>query len=148
MPADVRGILGKREFKRALRGASQGEVKALHLAAMAEFEAQIAAARAQVRGEVRELTHNEIHALCGEWYREEMGEHEADPSSPDGWALVTEALQDRLPDYEGDEAPPPFKPSARDLEEARRWLLKRGISVSTASLERFADRHTFELVAN
>lgn len=49
----VRAILGRTEFKASLRGEDRGEITRQHAELIAGWEAQIAAARAQLRGDRR-----------------------------------------------------------------------------------------------
>jgi integrase len=140
VPKDVQALLGRTEFRRPLHGSTAAEIKRLHAEALAEWEAQIAAARASQSGSTRVLTAPEVDALCGEYYRAELAEHSDDPGHERGWELVHEALLDRLPDYEPDEAPPAFEPKASDLDEAGGLLLSKGIAADPGSVRRLAVR--------
>ena len=75
IPKDVRaeykklhGPVWEEQFH-APAGTSLSSAKALHSEWLADIENRVAAIRASVRGEGRELTRRQAHGLAGEWYR-------------------------------------------------------------------------------
>ncbi len=92
VPAEVRHILGRSEFKRSLRGTDDAENKRLHCQWLAEWEAQIAAAQAQREGKLRALTLREADQLADEWYRGRLDALGDDASTPDHWELERDLL--------------------------------------------------------
>ena len=138
IPAELRPILGRREFKRPLRAICPAEVKRLHLEAMAEWEAQLAAARAKLRGDLRTLTAREVDAFCGRWYADEAAKYADDPGSAAEW-------DQHLSHYAGyfHSAPGEDSEFIKDRalsDEAGAWLTAQGIAADTPSLLRFARR--------
>ena len=138
IPAELRPILGRREFKRPLRATCRAEVKRLHLEAMAEWDAQIAAARAKLRGDLRTLTAREVDAFCGRWYADEAAKYADDPGSAAEW-------DQHLSHYAGyfHSAPGEDSEFIKDRalsDEAGAWLTAQGIAADTPSLLRFARR--------
>ncbi len=136
VPKDLRDILGRSEFKRPLRGASEAENRRLHAAALAAWEAEIEAARAKARGEVCRLTAREVEAVCGAWYRAELVQHEHDIGWEEGWENHREALLDRV----GDGPDDIFSPRPCDLAEAEQVLRSQGIAADADSITRTAER--------
>lgn len=133
IPAELRSILGRREFKRPLRATCQAEVKRLHREAMAEWDAQIEAARAKLRGDLRSLTAREISAACGAWYRAALAEHGDEPGDPEAWDAFMGHLADEVP-CGPDEAEPDFEPGPRWLEEADGVLRAQGVAADAPSV--------------
>lgn len=64
IPAHLRAAIGQREFKRSLRTHDSTEARRRAPAALAEFDARIAAA---ARGE--HFGYEDLQALAGEYYR-------------------------------------------------------------------------------
>jgi len=141
VPKDVRAILGRTEFKAPLRGEGRAEIARQHAELIAGWEAQIAAARAQLRGDLRSLTQREISALCGEWYRARIAEYEDEPGDAYGWEATLDYLLSLLPEEEDGEhihLEPAFAPTKEWLEKARGLLQARGIAADATSIERLA----------
>jgi len=76
--------------------------KVLHSEWEAEIDSRIAALRAKQRGEARDLTQREAHALAGEWYRWYVSQHEDNPGQLGHWAKLREVLFLLLEDAAGD----------------------------------------------
>ncbi|WP_431282337.1 hypothetical protein ACQW02_23495 [Humitalea sp. 24SJ18S-53] len=89
-------MLGRTEFRRALHGATPAEVKQQNCDAIKEWEAEIAAARATLRGDTLRLTQKQVLAICGEWYRGEIAQWEDDPGDPVGWQISRDILLDGM----------------------------------------------------
>ncbi len=141
VPAPLRGILGRSEFRAALRGPTEAAREAEHLANLADWKGQIAAARARLTGDLQHLTDRHISALCGFWYGERLASVEATgPIDPAQWELEAEGLIDQ---FDRDEEDPhwwSFTPSKRDLAEAERFLTEQGVAAAPASVARFSER--------
>ncbi|MBN8872179.1 MAG: hypothetical protein J0H67_05030 [Rhodospirillales bacterium] len=135
VPAPLRAILGRTEFKRPLHGSTSAEIKRLHAEALAEWETLIESARAKLAGKRQSMTARQIEALCGEWYRAELAEHEDDPASSEAWQGVVDALLDR--------AEPPadeYRATAEDLTEAEGLWMSQGVAVDDDTVKRTARR--------
>ena len=136
VPADVRAILGRTEFKRPLHGGTCGERRQQHAEALAEWEAEIEAARAQVRGQAPPLTLRDTDALIGQWYRAELADRGEEPGTVEALALELDVLSDSL-DRDGSLSNP-----RQDVAAARAYLRGQGVTTDKASLQRFAERWT------
>jgi hypothetical protein len=79
-------------------GHSGQRARALFLAWQSDIENRFAALRAKQRGEGRDLTPREAHALAGEWYRWFVGKHEEQAGEPKQWASLSERLTDAIMD--------------------------------------------------
>jgi integrase len=77
-------------------GFSAQQAKQRHSEWEGEIESRFAALRAKQRGEGRELTHREAHALAGQWYRWFVGCHEENPGEPGRWAQLGELISDEI----------------------------------------------------
>lgn len=82
VPEELRGIVGQRELKASLRVSDEAAARVAGSAKMAEFEAIIAFARAQLKGEAVQLPPREIDAVVGRWYRSESAKIEEAPGKP------------------------------------------------------------------
>lgn len=136
VPPDLREVMGKSERSESLRTKDPKEAAEKALAAAAKIKAEFTAARA-ASGPPRRMTHREILAQAGAWYRETVREWEDDPGPAIGW----EAWEDQLfADLERDQDGQiiGFLPKARDLAEAKQVLAERGISADPDSIYRFA----------
>jgi len=138
VPADVRGALGRVEFKKALEGDTVAERREHFRTLMDEWEGQIEAARATAAGILRPLSHRKIQSLCGKWYQQQVAIWEDEPGAAAGWVLYRDHLADRVSDHEHDEPAPPFEPNRLELTEATRMLTAWGIAADPNSIRRFA----------
>ena len=66
VPKDVQAILGRTEFKQALRGGTPAEINTQHRTLLDRWEAEIETAHARSRGELRRLTNREVWTMVGE----------------------------------------------------------------------------------
>jgi integrase len=137
VPKELRPVIGKRELTRTLGTKDPDKARELAPAVLSEFAATLAAARA-ASGQGRPLTHREVMALCGAWYRQEVGEWEDSPGDPELWRLTDDVLLDKL--YSDPETGEPlgYEPGERDLAEARQYLAGRGIAADAESVRSFA----------
>ena len=81
VPAAVRAKVGKDAVTRSLRTKDIKEAKARFLEVAAEFEREWAAMQA----DSPPLTHKQLHALAGEFYRWMVARHEENPGSAARW---------------------------------------------------------------
>lgn len=137
VPTELRPIIGKRELIATLGTKDPAEARAKAPAVLRDMEARLAVARMACASPARRLSHRDVRGLCGEWYRELIGDFEDDPGSPDGWEAFEDELFDKLErDEEGDVVG--FEPNKDDLEEARRLAASRGIAADAESIRRLA----------
>ena len=78
VPADLVGIVGKREEKVSLRTRDPAEAKAVYVRVAAEVEQRWS----NLRRGVRRISHKESIAIAGEFYRKLVSENENDPGDP------------------------------------------------------------------
>lgn len=129
VPPDLRAILGKTEVTRSLGTKDPHEAKILHGPVLAEVAEQWANLR---RGQ-QSLSHRELHALAGEFFRERVKAGEDEPG-----VAATRAL-----DLESDRYAIKVRKSrpgalfGRFGADAMAFLDRRGIKVSTPDLMRF-----------
>ncbi len=142
VPVELRAILGRTEFKRSLRGATLAEIKDQHRVLLDQWEAEIAAARAQQRGDLRHLSNRDVWALAGERYRDQVALYEADPGSPEGWEITAEVLIDRLDDNRPADSRRSERleidPNRKEITEAEELLRSRSIAATPDSVRRLA----------
>jgi integrase len=137
VPKELRPVIGKRELIRTLGTKNPDEARQLAPAVLAEFETVLANARS-ASGTGRRLTHREVMALCGVWYRREVAEFEDDPGPPEGWEAADDLLLDKLYCDPETGEPIEFRPREPDLAEARQFLAERGIAADPESVRTFA----------
>ena len=137
MPPEVRAIIGKSELVQTLGTTDPAEAKRRHREIMAGFEAQIAAARSQLRGETRSLSAGEIAAIVGEWYRAEVERIEQAPGRPEDRDVDLEWLFQDVRETE-DPDDRQFVPAAKHLDEADAMLRARGIAADAATVQALA----------
>jgi hypothetical protein len=97
----VRGIIGVTEFKRSLHGVTPSDNRRLHAEALGEWEGRIAAARTELKGQLRSLSLREANGLRGAWYRKEAAALADDPETLNHWQDDQSYLSDLF--YETDE---------------------------------------------
>lgn len=140
IPPDVRHVFGKTEFVRSLRTSDPAAAKRLQAEIMAEWERQIGAARAQLRGELKYLSQREVLAIAGEWYAAEVAEWEDDPGQAAGWDGWLDSVAAAADEAAMEEAGEDWQyvPNEQGLTEAAEVLRRRGIAAEPGSLRRFA----------
>jgi len=131
VPLEVRAILGRVEFKKAIRATDPATIKRLHREALTVWEAEIEAARAKLGGKVRSLTAREISVACGIWYRDELTEWDANSTDND-WDLTLSLLDDDAEMHGGGGAGPKW------LSEAESVLRSQGIAADADTIARMA----------
>lgn len=137
VPAPLRSILGKSELIATLGTKDPKEARSRAPAVLKDMEARLAAARMAASGPACRLSHRDVMAFCGEWYRGMLREHEEDPGCPDGWEAFEDQLFDKLQrDAAGEIIG--FEPDQGDLAEARRFLADHGTAADMQSVRRFA----------
>lgn len=95
IPADVRGIIGKREDKPTWPAIlTQAEARAEFGAWLSNLEGRIEAARRLKTDPPSRLTHRRILELVAAWYRAHVDEFEDDPGSALGWEEWLQPLKD------------------------------------------------------
>lgn len=134
VPADLQGIIGKRERIISL-GTKDPEKAALEgPRVVRKIDVEFATARAAL-GPVRRLTNREVIAFCGDFYREMIAHFEDDPGEADGWNVFADQAYDELErDAEGE----PVGPGMVALAEAQRLTRARGIAADEDSIRRIA----------
>jgi integrase len=155
VPEGHRPAVGKREIKFSLRTTDPGEARLKYPDALARANAILQRAA----GGQRHLSHKEILALAGEWYRRELMRREDEPGRPEdlqagAWALedlyqrsLTEAYRryeyQRSQGIQCEEPGRKFKVKAflpavqRDVDEL---LRAEGLSLDVDSYERLAEQ--------
>jgi hypothetical protein len=130
-------------FKVSLRTKDAGEARLHHASLQAQLHERWVAAR---DGAVA-LSHKEITALAGLWYRDLLADHQDEPGEADNWATYQDFLQDGLayfdPDGDGIEREP-YDPK-QGLRILSRWfnidnfLAARGLNVDHQSRARLVE---------
>lgn len=138
----VRALLGRTEFKQSLQGATPAEVREQHRTLLDDWDAQIATARAKRCGDLRQLTNQEILAICGEWYREQVALYEQDPGNAESWSIIAAVPIDRAEDRDETDRcwsnGPRIEPNRKELAEADEFLRSRSLAVTGDPVRRFA----------
>ena len=91
VPERLRRVVGRREIKLSLRTKDLREAKLRYPEAAARVDQMLQRANG---GTVR-LTHKQILALAGEWYRRELAAREEEPGHPDDLALEADIVIDK-----------------------------------------------------
>jgi hypothetical protein len=156
IPADVRddyqALYAKRweEIFNAPADCPPQRAKVQHSEWEAEVDNRIATLRAKRRGEGHDLTHREVHALAGEWYRWFTTPYEDNPGSPDRWDTLSEILNDLIPidqEIEGidwDEVHKELHPLLADEAKTAQFLASRWEVLTPAAMESFLDAVLWE----
>jgi len=148
VPDRLRPLVGKREVKRSLKTKDPVLARERHAAVAAETEAQwnLLASGGSTLGTptpVR-LTHKQIVALSGEFYRRTVAAHEDEPGEADWWAQLASidwrSPHAGPPDAAATGAPiwPRNEAHSRIIYDVRRFLTQRKIVVDPADLSRIA----------
>jgi hypothetical protein len=77
VPEALRGVVGKREWKRTLNTKDASEAKRKYIAEAARFELAIGQARTRVKAGQSPFTPRGPAALAAEWLRGQLEKHEA-----------------------------------------------------------------------
>ena len=88
VPERLRPLVGKREIKISLNTKSLREAKLRYPGAAAQ--ANLILQRSQ--GGAIELTHKQILALAGEWYKRQLAAREDEPGNPDQLEIEADVL--------------------------------------------------------
>jgi len=131
VPKGLRDKLGRTEFRISLGTKDLREAKRRYPEKAAEVEAKLARAG----GDPVHLTHKQIVAITGAWYRRMLDQYDDEPGSPVGWDEWTHQLRDAY--HEGRVAEV-IGPVADEL------LDREGILIDDESRERLNE----ELLAN
>lgn len=123
VPQHLRKALGRTEFRISLGTKDLREAKRRYPEKAADVEAKFA----QVGGDPAHLTHRQIVALTGSWYRRMLDEYDEEPGDPAGWDEWTHQLRDAY--HEGRTAHV-IGPFVDDLLE------REGLVIDGASRER------------
>lgn len=84
VPADLVGVIGKKEVKVSLGTKDPSEAKLRHVIALQKLQDRWSLERAQPES----LTQKQIFALAGEAYREWVEQHDEQPGEPGVWQAV------------------------------------------------------------
>lgn len=149
VPADLVGLVGRREEKQSLRTRDPAEAKSAYIRVAAEIEARWAG----LRQGLQILTHKQMIGLAGEYYRMLVASGEDNP--PPLAELRDERLRDTLVSDFGlltvqamDDTPPGGVRPVERLRmtsteqrrlEVERFLLARGIRVAPEALDRLVE---------
>jgi integrase len=90
VPERLRSKLGRTEFRISLGTKDLREAKRRYPEKAAEVEAKLA----QAGGDPVHLTHKQIVALTGTWYRRMLEKYDDEPGDPTGWDEWTHQLRD------------------------------------------------------
>lgn len=90
VPADLVGLVGRREEKLSLRTRDPAEAKSAYVKAAAELEARWAG----LRQGTKRISHKEATAIAGEFYRRLVSSHENDPG--DAKLILGRLLSDQV----------------------------------------------------
>jgi hypothetical protein len=170
IPRDIRGDYqalygrGWEEQFRLPQGHSAQRARVLFSAWQADIESRIATLRAKQRGEGRDLTRREAHALSGEWYSWFVSRHEEAPGEPERWARlgehVTDAIMDATPWW--DDKSPEFEhrdrakepevqdlvhPMLSDKAEIAQFLASKGELLTRDAMTLFLHSLLYEFLA-
>jgi integrase len=110
-------------------------------AALAKLKAKLDLVRALHADGPKHLTHREVRAIAGEWYREAVGMNEDNPGPFEGWDAERDDLLGArtFPDGDPDDGRrPDYAPDRKALEEARAVLAARKTVATDASVEALA----------
>jgi integrase len=158
IPKDLRepyaAIYNKRreEIFRAPADCPAARAKVMFSKWQSEIDSRFAALRAKQRGQGRDLTQRQAHALVGEWYRWFTAQHDENPGHPDKWRdrykgwdayLLYSAACDAEAGVIDLEAPGAREELYAPLaEEARtdEFLISRGETLTPAAMITFLDR--------
>jgi integrase len=140
VPEDVRAVIGKTELTRSLGTKDAAKARRDHGPVLAELQRMIAAARAELGGQLRHVPPREVAELAGEVYRSAVAEAEANPGRVETREAELDALLDRLTGDHGDgvEDERRFDPTPTDLAHARDFLRAQGIAADADSVARTA----------
>jgi integrase len=151
VPEALQDAVGHDEILRSLRTTEIGEARRRHRAVADEVEAEwdrlrfaleIEGARAEQQPvRLISLSQKDAHGLAGEFYRELVAVHEADPGSAERWTQRLLAMTDALPLHQREPGAPnriwnysmqPNMVAARMFsQEVRSFLERRGLAVDT-----------------
>jgi integrase len=157
IPSDLRGPYGaiykkrREEIFRASADCPAAHAKVLFSEWQSEIDSRFAALRAKQRGQGRDLTQRQAHALVGEWYRWFTAQHDENPGHPDKWRDHYEGWDAYLYHSEAydmeagvidldapgarEELHPPIAEEARTTE----FLISKGETLTPAALNMFLD---------
>ena len=116
VPHHLRDALGRTEFRISLRTKDLREAKLRYPETAAEVEAKLA----QAAGGPAHLTHRQIVALAGRWYRRKLDEYDANPADPLGWEVWADELREA---YHEDRIAPAIRPQVDELLKAEGLVL-------------------------
>jgi len=117
--------LGTKDPKEALRLAPRY---------LEELERKLAAIRAEAESPPQRLSHMQVHAIAGDYYKARIAAEEAEPGKRENWQLVREDLLDACPRDDATGAWLDYEPTGRDITEAESLLAEREIIADGASV--------------
>ncbi len=140
MPANLRAAVGKREIKQSLGTKDVREAKRRYPAVAAEAERTLAMAERRAEGGAAEpvsLTLQQVVALSGEWYREQLAEQEPNPASNQEYDMRLSLAEDAADSKLSVEHMKPY------LDP---FLASKGLSLDPASHHALATRMFWDAV--
>jgi len=142
VPAHLRKALDRTEFRISLQTKDLREAKRRY----PEKAAEVEAALARAGGGPVTLTHKEIIALSGVWYRRMLDKYEAEPGDPVGWDVWADELreayhEDRVATVIGPQVDELLKREGLIIDEQSRARLDQAVLVNAIELaEKLIDR--------
>jgi integrase len=99
-----------------------------------ELERKMAAIRAAAERPPQHLSHMQVHAIAGDYYKARLAAEEAEPGARENWQLIREDLLDACPRDDDTGAWLDYEPTGRDITEAESLLADREIIADGASV--------------
>jgi hypothetical protein len=137
-------------FKVSLRTKDAGEARLRHASVQTQLQKRWVAAR---DGAVT-LSHKEITALAGLWYRDLLADHQDEPGEADNWATYQDFLREGLAYFDSESdgiEREPYDPK-QGLRVLSRWfnidnfLAARGLNVDHQSRTRLVEHVAIALI--
>jgi integrase len=143
VPERLRPLLGKTEVKRSLGTKDPRIARDRHAAVAAEIEAQwsrLEAGPQPAPADAPPLTHKQVVALSGEFYRRAVASHEDDPGDPSWWAgLATGHWRDPPPVQDRPGQFLPNDATRRITYDVRRFLAQQQLAIAPGDVPRIVE---------
>ena len=124
----------ERELVVSLGTTDAAEARRLAPRHIDDLERRMAAIRAAADNPPQSLSHMQVHAVAGLWYKDRIAACEATPGDRESWELQHEHLLEARPRNEEDGSWEDYEPTAKDLTEAESILAERGIVADTTAV--------------
>jgi len=123
-----------RELTVTLGTKDEAEARRLAPRHLDELERKMAAIRAAAEHPPQSLSHMQVHAIAGDYYKAQLAALEAEPGKRADWELRKEILLDACPRDPEDGSWLDYEPAARDITEADSLLAEQGITADARSV--------------